>query len=226
MFTLRTTSTTTTGARKKAAEREGQFECISGYYDGPRDTKDPEEAFPYWKNDDSTLSLRCVSQTVRIDSRLVPDPSRASMLRKLYRRTGRLIRSKCGPPLVRGKLNMDTWLVDVKCGGDCHRTDIAITLDRGRVSLSVTPRHDKLRVQADLLVVAAQSDLDLQRYCFRCHPHWSGRLLAGEVARWATSVRGLNFRMYVIVVGYDDYVALNLNIDSVNIIAATAHKLK
>ena len=79
-----------------------------------------------------------MSQTVRIDSRLVPDPSRAPMLRKLYRRTGRLIRNKCGPPLVRGKLNMDTWLVDVKCGGDCHRTDIAISLDRGRVSLSVS----------------------------------------------------------------------------------------
>ena len=33
-------------------------------------------------------------------------------------------------------------------------------------------------------------------------------------------------RMYVIVVGYEDYVSLNLRIDSVNIIDATAHKLK
>ena len=32
--------------------------------------------------------------------------------------------------------------------------------------------------------------------------------------------------MYVIVVGYDDYVSLDLRIDSVNIIDATAHKLK
>ena len=32
--------------------------------------------------------------------------------------------------------------------------------------------------------------------------------------------------MYVIVVGYEDYVSLNLRIDSVNIIDATAHKLK
>ena len=74
-----------------------------GYYAGPRDTKvkrdngrsvffslfqiqDPEEAYPHWKHDDSTLSLRCVAQTVTIDSRLRPDPERAPMLRKLYRR--------------------------------------------------------------------------------------------------------------------------------------------
>ena len=36
-------------------------------------------------------------------------------------RSGRLIREKCGRPLVQGKLNMDAWLVDVKCGGDCHK---------------------------------------------------------------------------------------------------------
>ena len=33
-------------------------------------------------------------------------------------------------------------------------------------------------------------------------------------------------RMYVIVVGYDDYVSIDIKIDSVNIIDATAHKLK
>ena len=71
---------------------------------------------------------------MRIDSKLLPDPSRAPMLRKLYRRTGRLIRSKCGPPLVKGKLNIDAWIVDIKCGGDCHRTDITITMESGNVS--------------------------------------------------------------------------------------------
>ena len=107
-----------------------------GYYDGPRDTKDPEEAFPHWKHDDSSLRLRCQPRQVRVDSRLVPDPARAPMLRRLYRRTGRLIRAKCGAPLVRGKLNMEAWLVDVKCGGeDCHRTDITITMLSGRVSI-------------------------------------------------------------------------------------------
>ena len=48
--------------------------------------EDPEEAYPYWKHDDPSLSLRCVPQTVTIDSRLQPDPDRAPMLRKLYRR--------------------------------------------------------------------------------------------------------------------------------------------
>ena len=32
--------------------------------------------------------------------------------------------------------------------------------------------------------------------------------------------------MYVIMVGYDDYVNVELGIDSVNVMAATAHKLK
>ena len=36
-------------------------------------------------------------------------------------RSGRLIREKCGQPLVQGKLNMDAWLVNIKCGGDCHK---------------------------------------------------------------------------------------------------------
>ena len=93
---------------------EMMMDMMSGYYDGPRDTRDPEEAFPYWKTDDATLVLRCVPVSVRIDSRLVADPARAPLLRRLYRRSGRLIRNKCGPPLVRGKLNMEAWEVEVK----------------------------------------------------------------------------------------------------------------
>ena len=50
--------------------------------------------------------------------------------------------------------------------------------------------------------------------------------MTGGEASWATNVAGLTFRMYVIVVGYDDYVSLNINVDSVNIISAAAHKLK
>ena len=90
----------------------------------------------------------------------------------------------------------------------------------------VLTNHLTLHAQADLLVVAAQSDLDLLQYCFRCNSHWAGRLLTGGKATWATNVAGLTFRMYVIVVGYDDYVSLNINVDSVNIISAAAHKLK
>ena len=75
-------------------------------------------------------------------------------------------------------------------------------------------------------MVAAQSQLDLLHYCFRCNSHWSSRLVEGKEASWATSVQGMTFRMYVIVVGYDDYVSINLDVDSVNVISATAHKLK
>ena len=119
---------------EKHLTRVRSLDVTGGYYDGPRDTKDPEEAFPYWKTDDSSLVLRCVAQTVRVDSRLVADPARAPMLRRLYRRTGRIIRSHCGPPLVRRKLNMEAWLVSARCGGDCDRTDIIITINSGRVS--------------------------------------------------------------------------------------------
>ena len=101
------------------------------------------------------------------------------MLRKLYRRSGRLIRQKCGRALVQGKLNMDAWIVHVKCGGDCHKTDISISITQG---------------QADLLVVATQSELDLTNYCFRCHSHWAGRLLSGGKANWSTNVPGYGFR--------------------------------
>ena len=112
-----------------------------GYYDGPRDTKDPEEAFPHWKHEDASLTLRCQPRQVRLDSRLEADPARAPMLRRLYRRTGRLIRSVCGAPLVRGKLNMEVWRVDVRCGGEsCHRTDVTINTTAGRVSNSHSPR--------------------------------------------------------------------------------------
>jgi len=182
-----------------------------GYYDGPRDTKDPEEAYPYWKHNDPTLILSCVPQTVKIDARLQPDPERAPLLKRLYRRSGKLIRQKCGRPIKRGKLNMDAWIVNVKCGGDCTKTDITLSAENG---------------QADLMVVATQSELDLTKYCFRCHSFWAGRLLTRGTAQWSTSAPGFNFRMYVIVVGYDDYVSINLKIDSVNIIDATAHKLK
>ena len=65
-----------------------------GYYAGPRDTRDPEEAFPHWKHDDPSLVLRCVPRSVSVDSRREPDPSRAPLLRNLYRRAGRLMRGK------------------------------------------------------------------------------------------------------------------------------------
>ena len=91
-----------------------------GFYSGPKDTKDPEEAYPPWNHDDGSLAVKCVPKTVHIDSRKVPVVTRGPMLRKLYRRTGRLIREKCGPHLVPGKLNMDAWtelLKDKLCPG-------------------------------------------------------------------------------------------------------------
>eukprot|EP00092_Neocalanus_flemingeri_P018794 GFUD01020352.1.p1 GENE.GFUD01020352.1~~GFUD01020352.1.p1 ORF type:complete len:382 (-),score=64.82 GFUD01020352.1:299-1444(-) len=182
-----------------------------GYYDGPQNTKNPEEAFPHWKYNDETLSVSCVSKVVNIDSKKIPDTSRGPMLRKLYRRAGPLLREQCGPPLLTGKLNMDAWIVLARCGGDCHRNNITLQLDNGK---------------ADILIVAAQSELDLPRYCFRCHSSWSGRLLSGETASWSTAGPGMSFRLYVIIVGYDDYVSLSIRIDSDNLVEASSHKLK
>ena len=82
-----------------------------------------------------------------------------------------------GPPL--GRLNMEAWVVRVRCGGDCSRTDITLAAGAGR---------------ADLLVVASQARLDLAQYCFSCNSHWTGRLLPGQTARWATAVPGRAFR--------------------------------
>ena len=106
-----------------------------GYCSGPKDTKDPEEAYPHWKHDDGSLAVKCVLKTVKIDSRKVPDVNRGPMLRKLYKRTGRLIREQYGPPLVPGKLNMDAWIVNARCGGDCHKTQITVSLSIGEVAI-------------------------------------------------------------------------------------------
>lgn len=182
-----------------------------GYYDGPENTKDPEEAFPYWKYNDETLSVRCVPKTVNIDSKKIPDKSRGPMLRKLYRRAGPLLRERCGPPIATSKLNMDAWVVTARCGGDCRRSNITLQLSNGK---------------ADILIVATQSELDLTRYCFTCNSYWSGRLLSGELANWSTAGPGMAFRLYVIIVGYDDYVSLSLKIDSDNLVDASSHKLK
>ena len=51
-----------------------------------------------------------------------------------YRRSGKLIRQKCGRPIKRGKLNMDAWIVNVKCGGDCTKTDITLSAENGQES--------------------------------------------------------------------------------------------
>ena len=66
-----------------------------------------------------------------------------------------------GQPPTRGSLNMEAWLVTARCAGECAATKLELTLASG---------------QADLLLVAAQSPLDLGSYCFSCHPHWTGRL--------------------------------------------------
>ena len=31
---------------------------------------------------------------------------------------------------MQGKLNMDAWVVTVKCGGDCHLTDITMAITK------------------------------------------------------------------------------------------------
>jgi len=182
-----------------------------GYYDGPKNTKDPEEAFPYWNYDDKTLTVRCVPKTVHIDSKMIPDKSRGPMLQQLYRKAGPVLRDRCGPPLATGKLNMDAWLVKARCGGDCRRSNITLQLKNG---------------QADILIVATRAELNLTEYCFTCNSYWAGRLLSGDQATWSTAGPGMAFRLYVIIVGYDEYVSLNLKIDSDNLVDASSHKLK
>jgi hypothetical protein len=77
-----------------------------------------------------------------------------------------------------------------------------------------------------MLIVATRSELDLTEYCFTCNSYWSGRLLPGELANWSTAGPGMVFRLYVIIVGYDDYVSISLKIDSDNLVDASSHKLK
>jgi len=181
-----------------------------GYYGGPHDTKDPEQAFPHWREDDATLSVRCVPKSVYLDSRKVPDPSRAPMLRRLYRKAGPLIRQANGPPPVRGSLNMEAWLVTARCAGDCRATSLRLRLASG---------------QADILLVGSQSRLRLTNHCFNCHPFWTGRLTSGQSASWSTMVPGPNFHLYVVIVGYTKYVSLNIKVDSVNVLEASSEAL-
>ena len=37
-------------------------------------------------------------------------------------------------------------------------------------------RYIHIRVQADALIVASYSQLDMRRHCFKCHPYWTGHL--------------------------------------------------
>jgi len=182
-----------------------------GFYDGPKDTEDPEEAYPYWKYNDPTLKVKCISKTVQVFSKRVPDPSRGPMLRSIYSTAIPVLKDSCGDPLATGKLNMEAWIIKAECAGTCGRSGIQLTMDKGR---------------ADLLIVVTRADLDLSNYCFNCNSYWAGRLLSGERANWGTAGPGMEFRMYVVIVGYDDYIGLTMEIDSHNLINASAHKLK
>lgn len=176
-----------------------------GYYAGPSDTRDPEEAFPHWRQDDPSLTVRCVPQTVHLDSRREPDPGRAPMLRRLYRAASPVLRAANGPPPTRGSLNMEAHLVTARCGGECRATSLRLQMAAG---------------QADMLLVASQAPLTLSSHCFSCHPHWTGRLRTGQSASWSTTVPGEVLHLYVIIVGYTDYISLNIKVDSVNVMEA------
>ena len=74
--------------------------------------------------------------------------------------------------------------------------------------------------------MATRAELDLTEYCFTCNSYWAGRLLTGDLTNWSTAGPGMAFRLYVIIVGYEEYVSLNLKIDSDNLVDASSHKLK
>lgn len=182
-----------------------------GYYAGPKDTRDPKEAFPHWRHDDGSLTVRCVPKSVQIDSRKIPDPDRAPLLRKIYSKTKLLLRRANGRRPVPGPINMEVWLVSARCSSDCHTTSISLTLANG---------------QADILLVAAQDTLDISNYCFSCHSYWAGRLQTGQTSSYKTNVPGPIFKLYVIIVGYTDYISLTVKVDSPNVLETKSEVLK
>jgi len=175
------------------------------YYGGPEDTSSPDEAFPHWKQDDPSLRVRCVPRHVNIDTRRVSDPGRAEVLRNIYKQNRGFLVQHCGE-MVTNHLNMDVWKIKIVCGGACGPTDLTFDLIQG---------------QADMLVFPSRDETDLSAHCLSC-PKWARRLTStSAVARWSTVLDGREMNLYCVLVGYTDYVSINVKVDSSNIIRAT-----
>merc|ERR1719228_2004968 len=173
------------------------------YYAGSIDTTDPEVAFPNWRQDDGSLKVRCMPRHVNIDSKQIPNDIRGRMLVKIYKKVRRLLVTSCGPPLS-NHLNIDVWVVEFVCGGPCHTTHITLNLVQGK---------------SDVLMVASKQNTDLTRLCVRCN-YWATRMQQRDRKRWRTMVKGSQSFVYIIIVGYSEYINLNIQFDSPNIISA------
>jgi hypothetical protein len=172
------------------------------FYSGVQDTRSPATALPHWKQDDATLRIRCVPRTVNIDTRRIADESRAPLLLNIYKQVRPELISACGPQLSR-RLNIDVWNIQVVCGGPCQLTYITLHLVQG---------------QGDILMVHSAENAPFSSLCISCS-NWAGRLLSNQTARWSTRMAGSRMSLYIVLVGYTDYVSLNIKIDSPNIIS-------
>ena len=56
-------------------------------------------------------------------------------------------------------------------------------------------QHIHIRIQADALIVASYSQLDMRRHCFKCHPYWTGHLDSynDTRSRMSTTMHHFNF---------------------------------
>jgi len=176
------------------------------YYSGPTDSKDPVQAAPHWREDDSTLRVSCVPRTVNIDSRRINNAARAPMLLKVYKQIRDVLLRECGGQLSR-RLNIDAWTVELECGGGpCHTTSISIQVVQGK---------------ADLFLVASEDEVDLTRICAGCSKYWTARLQPDQTTSWRTMVAGSRTYLHMVIIGYSGYISLNIKIHSTNIIRAT-----
>jgi len=185
-----------------------------GYYDGPENIDNPEEAYPFWKYDDKSLDVACVSQSVSIHTEMVPDQTRGPALVNVYRRARPMLLKKCGPRPQEGeKINVDIWLVRASCAGKCGKTTVSLKI-----------KNDI----ADILIIASYSELDIKRHCIKCYPFWAGRISSIEPERtWSTIGKEADIVLHVMVVGYtSDKLILDINMDSSNILSLQAEKLK
>jgi len=194
----------------------GSHERIAwGYYDGPTNIDNPEDAYPYWKFDDDTLMVSCIKKTVSIVTEMVPDDTRGPALVQVFRRVRPLLSARCGPlPQEIDKINVDLWIVKARCKGSCGPTSISLKGVTGIV---------------DALIVASYTELNIRRHCIKCYPYWAGRLISEEKLNsrsgWRTVANESQIVLHVIMVGYGDKVEMEVNIDSDNVVHIQAERL-
>ncbi|XP_023347610.1 uncharacterized protein LOC111716397 isoform X5 [Eurytemora carolleeae] len=112
--------------------------------------------------------------------------------------------SSCGPQLSRS-LNIDVWTIKLSCGGPCLQTTVSLLLLQG---------------QADVLMVQSTEETYISTLCISCS-HWAGRLQTNQTSSWSTYMGGMRSNLYLVLVGYTDYISINVKISSKNIIRAT-----